>query len=42
MAVGALLGARYTSRETVRAVKPALTVVVALLMAKILWDLTSS
>lgn len=39
--LGAFLGARYTSKRSVHAVRPALTVVVIMLMAKIGWDFIS-
>jgi uncharacterized membrane protein YfcA len=42
MMVGAFFGARFTSMRAVGAVRPALTVVVALLMGKILLDLLSA
>jgi uncharacterized protein len=38
MMVGAFIGAHYTSRHAVTVVKPALTVVVLLLMGKLAWD----
>jgi uncharacterized membrane protein YfcA len=38
MMAGAFLGAHYTSRQSVKVVRPALTVVVALLMGKLAWD----
>lgn len=36
--IGSFMGAQLTKRKTVGVVKPALTVVVILLMAKLLWD----
>jgi len=36
--IGSFMGAQLTKRKTVGVVKPALTVVVVLLMGKLLWD----
>lgn len=38
MMCGAFLGAHYTSRQSVKVVKPALTIVVLLLMGTLAWD----
>ena len=40
--MGAFVGAQLASRKAVKVVRPALTIVVVLLMSKLLWDLRAS